>query len=145
MRGWSETRRTGLRPGAAGGAAHRRTDDAAPGDHTGTGPHQEGARDDHKSLEPLDGLREKLQEQLEEELDKAELRWGSNDIPSNQFMQLRLAAQKLADQLSQVEELEARLERMLEGNQATGPSAPLPLPTPQPPRLSQSGQQGPEP
>jgi hypothetical protein len=52
-------------------------------------------------------------------------------------MQLRLAAQKLADQLSQVEELEARLEGMLKGNQATGPSAPLPLPTPE--------QQGPEP
>jgi hypothetical protein len=33
-------------------------------------------------------------------------------------VQLRLAAQKLADQLSQVEELEAKLERMLEGKQA---------------------------
>jgi len=60
-------------------------------------------------------------------------------------VQLRLAAQKLADQLSQVEELEARLERMLAGNQAAGPSAPLPLPTPEPPRLSQSGQRKPEP
>jgi hypothetical protein len=86
-----------------------------------------------------------LQGKLEEELAKAELRWGSTEQPSDQFMQLRLAAQKLADQLSQVEEMEARLERMLEGNQATGPSAPLPLPKPEPPRLSQRGQQGPEP
>ena len=98
-----------------------------------------------KSLEQLDGLRAKLQGKLEEELAKAELRWGSTEQPSDQFVQLRLAAQKLADQLSQVEELEARLARMLEGNQAAGPSAPLPLPTPEPPRLSQSGQQRPEP
>jgi hypothetical protein len=60
-----------------------------------------------------------LQGKLEEELAKAELRWGSTDIPSDQFVQLRLAAQKLADQLSQVEEMEAKLERMLEGRQAS--------------------------
>ena len=72
-----------------------------------------------KSLEQLDGLRSKLQGKLEEELAKAELRWGSTDIPSDQFVQLRLAAQKLADQLSQVEELEARLEGMLEGKKAS--------------------------
>jgi hypothetical protein len=34
-------------------------------------------------------------------------------------MQLRLAAQKLADQLSQVEELEAKLERMLRPQEET--------------------------
>jgi len=66
-----------------------------------------------KTLEQLDGLRAKLQGRLEEELAKAELRWGSNEQPSDQFVQLRLAAQKLADQLSQVEELEARLEKIL--------------------------------
>ncbi|MCX5955825.1 MAG: lecithin retinol acyltransferase family protein [Cyanobacteria bacterium] len=98
-----------------------------------------------KSLEQLDGLRAKLQEKLEAELAKAELRWGSTEQPSDQFVQLRLAAQKLADQLSQVEEMETRLERMLEGNQTTGPSATLHLPTPEQPRLSQPGQQGHEP
>jgi hypothetical protein len=72
-----------------------------------------------KSLEQLDGLRAKLQGKLEEELAKAELRWGSNEQPSDQFMQLRLAAQKLADQLSQVEELEAKLERMLRPQEET--------------------------
>jgi hypothetical protein len=108
--------------------------------------HLEKGRDlARKSLEQLDGLRAKLQEKLEEELAKAELRWGSTEQPSDQFVQLRLAAQKLADQLSQVEELEARLERMLEGNQTTGPSATLHLPTPEQPRLSQPGQQGLEP
>jgi hypothetical protein len=98
-----------------------------------------------KSLEQLDGLRTKLQGKLEEELAKAELRWGSTDIPSDQFVQLRLAAQKLADQLSQVEELEARLERMLEGKAPSNPTASLPQQTPEQPRLSQPGQQGPEP
>ena len=37
-------------------------------------------------------------------------RWGEPDGASA----LRLAAQKLADQLSEVEELEARLERLLD-------------------------------
>jgi len=78
-----------------------------------------------RSLEQLDSLRARLQGRLEEELAKAELRWGSSTEPSDQFVQLRLAAQKLADQLSQVEELEARLERMLEGREAAGPG-PLP-------------------
>ena len=81
-----------------------------------------------KSLEQLDGLRAKLQGKLEEELAKAELRWGSNEQPGDQFMQLRLAAQKLADQLSQVEELEARLEGMLGRSEAAG-STPLSLPS----------------
>jgi len=66
-----------------------------------------------KSLEQLDGLRVRLQARLEEELARAELRWGTNDQPSDQFVTLRLAAQKLADQLSQVEEMEAKLETLL--------------------------------
>ena len=97
-----------------------------------------------KSLEQLDGLRAKLQGRLEEELAKAELRWGSNEQPSDQFVQLRLAAQKLADQLSQVEELEARLEGMLQAKEAANPSAALPLPTPEPQRPSQPSTKGPE-
>lgn len=68
-----------------------------------------------KSLEQLDGLRQGLQNRLEEELAKAELRWGNTEQPSDQFVRLRLAAQKLADQLSAVEEMEGRLEKMLEG------------------------------
>jgi hypothetical protein len=69
-----------------------------------------------RSLEQLDGLRLKLQERLEAELARAEARWtpGATD---GRFETLRLAAQKLADQLSEVEELEARLETMLENGQ----------------------------
>lgn len=67
-----------------------------------------------RSLEQLDELRQRLQQRLEEELSRAELRWGGADSPAgNQFPQLRLAAQKLADQLSQVEEMEEQLERLL--------------------------------
>ena len=56
-------------------------------------------------------------------------------------------AQKLADQLSQVEELEARLERMLEGKADSNPTTPLPLlmpELPEPPELGKPSLQGPE-
>ena len=66
------------------------------------------------SLEQLSGLRRSLQARLEEELSRTELRWGNMGKPDDQFAQLRLAAQKLADQLSQVEELQARIEGALE-------------------------------
>jgi hypothetical protein len=69
-----------------------------------------------RSLEQLDGLRLKLQERLEAELTRAEARWPPGDT-DGRFETLRLAAQKLADQLSEVEELEARLETMLENGQ----------------------------
>jgi hypothetical protein len=62
-----------------------------------------------KSLDQLNGLRLKLQSRLEEELARAEQRWGDGDG----FTTLQLAAQRLADQLSDVEEMERRLERML--------------------------------
>ena len=65
-----------------------------------------------RSLEQIDGLRRSLQERLEQELTKAEQRWPSEE-GQDHFRQLRLAAQQLADQLSQVEELEAQLERLL--------------------------------
>jgi hypothetical protein len=65
-----------------------------------------------RSLEQLDALRLRLQRRLEEELARAELRWGG-DGASDQFLRLRGAAQRLADQLTQVEEMEARLERLL--------------------------------
>ena len=67
-----------------------------------------------KTLQQLDGVRAGLQERLEQELAKAAQRWAGTDPPPDQFVQLRLAAQKLADQLSEVEELEARLEARLE-------------------------------
>jgi hypothetical protein len=68
-----------------------------------------------RTVEQLDSIRRSLQERLEEELAKAELRWGSEGPQGDrQFLRLRQAAQGLADQLSQVEEMEARLERMLE-------------------------------
>ena len=76
-----------------------------------------------RSLAQLDGLRLKLQDRLEEELARAERRWRGDSTSSaegalpgsgDQFSQLRQAAQTLADQLAQVEELEDRLERMLD-------------------------------
>jgi hypothetical protein len=70
-----------------------------------------------RSIEQLDGLRLKLQHRLELELAKAEQRWSPGESQSQGFETLRLAAQKLADQLSEVEELEGRLERMLENGQ----------------------------
>jgi hypothetical protein len=67
-----------------------------------------------QSLEQLDGLRLKLQQKLETELARAEMRWGEGrDGASEQFVTLRLAAQNLADQLEEVEEMEDRLERLL--------------------------------
>ena len=69
-----------------------------------------------RSLEQLDGLRLKLQDRLEAELASAAARWTPGEA-DGRFETLRLAAQKLADQLSEVEELEARLETMLENGQ----------------------------
>jgi hypothetical protein len=65
-----------------------------------------------RSLEQLDGLRLKLQARLEQELARAEERWGGGE-PGGQFASLRRAAQALADQLSEVEDLEERIERLL--------------------------------
>jgi hypothetical protein len=79
-----------------------------------------------KSLEQLDGLRQGLQSRLEEELAKAELRWGTSEQPSDQFVRLRLAAQKLADQLSEVEEMEARIEGMLARKESLKINDPVP-------------------
>ena len=77
-----------------------------------------------RSLEQLDALRLKLQTKLETELARAEERWGHGDAQP-QFQRLRLAAQTLADQLSEVEEIEAKLEQLLtdrqqDSNQNTG-------------------------
>ncbi len=67
-----------------------------------------------KTLEQLDGLRLRLQQRLEEELARAELRWQpEGDASGETFRRLRAAAQKLADQLSQVEEMEAKLQKLL--------------------------------
>lgn len=69
-----------------------------------------------RSLEQLDALRLKLQTKLETELARAEERWGHGDAQP-QFQRLRLAAQTLADQLSEVEEIEAKLEQLLTDRQ----------------------------
>jgi hypothetical protein len=66
-----------------------------------------------KTLGQLDGLRSKLQIKLEEELGKAEARWAGPMDGNDQLIGLRLAAQKLADQLTEVEEIEAKLENLL--------------------------------
>ncbi len=63
-----------------------------------------------RSLEQLEGLRQTLQSKLDEELAKAEARWGEG-----QFEALRRAAQKLADQLAEVEDLEAAMDQRLQG------------------------------
>ncbi|MGA1429297.1 MAG: lecithin retinol acyltransferase family protein [Vulcanococcus sp.] len=69
-----------------------------------------------RSLEQLDGLRLKLQQRLEEELSRAEARWSAADTQSpGQFQQLQQAAQTLADQLSEVEDMETKLEQWLRG------------------------------
>jgi len=69
-----------------------------------------------QSLQQLDRLRRLLQERLEAELNRTADRWDPTD-PDARFERLRLAGQKLADQLSEVEELEERLEQMLRQGQ----------------------------
>ena len=63
-----------------------------------------------RSLEQLEGLRQSLQEKLDGELARAEARWGEG-----QFEGLRRATQKLADQLAEVEDLEAAMDQRLQG------------------------------
>jgi hypothetical protein len=65
-----------------------------------------------RSLEQLEGLRQKLQERLEKELAQAEHWWGNQPESANE--RLLLAARTLADQLTAVEELEGKLNRLLE-------------------------------
>ncbi|WP_216904245.1 lecithin retinol acyltransferase family protein [Synechococcus sp. CCY 9618] len=71
-----------------------------------------------QTLEQLDGLRQRLMERLEEELARAERRWGDGTgvitVASDPLTKARLAAQNLADQLTAVEEMEERLQRLLE-------------------------------
>ena len=67
-----------------------------------------------RSLEQLDALRLKLQQRLEQELSRAEARWGGpGQRGTRQFLQLQQAAQSLADQLSEVEDMENKLEQWL--------------------------------
>ena len=61
-----------------------------------------------RTLSQLDGLRQRLQQRLEQQL----ARWEGQDTELG-LGRLRLAAQALADQLSTVEELEDRLSRLL--------------------------------
>ena len=75
-----------------------------------------------RSLEQLEGLRLKLQQALEQELTKAEARWGQGSPTrsgsgAEAFEGLRLAAQRLEDKLSEVEELQQRLDHLLKGHE----------------------------
>lgn len=90
-----------------------------------------------RSLEQLDSLRQWLQQRLEEELARAERRWGEGNgaigTGPDGFDRLRLAGQSLADQLAAVEEMEDRLQRLLEpGKAATASQAPSTRPTDDP-------------
>ena len=80
-------------------------------------PHQleQGRALAQRGLEQLEQLRQQLQQRLEEALSQAESRWGTTQTGEGdgQFRRLRQAAQALEDQLSQVEELEARLDGLL--------------------------------
>ena len=93
---------------------------------TGLDPEQlaRGRELARRSLQQLDNLRQWLQDRLEDELARAERRWGEGTgaitTGADRFDQLRLAGQSLADQLAAVEEMEDRLQRLLE------PAAPDP-------------------
>jgi hypothetical protein len=63
-----------------------------------------------RTLRQLEDLRQTLQARLDEELAKADARWGQS-----QFESLRRAALRLADQLAEVEDLETALESRLQG------------------------------
>ncbi|MCP9850257.1 lecithin retinol acyltransferase family protein [Cyanobium sp. Morenito 9A2] len=65
-----------------------------------------------RSLEQLEALRLKLQARLEQELAQAEDWWAGGPSAGNE--RLLEAARSLADQLSNVEELEGKLTRLLE-------------------------------
>ena len=71
-----------------------------------------------RTLRQLDGLRQRLQRRLDQQLGH----WERQDEAESPG-QLRLAAQALADQLSAVEELEDRLARLLEPGRDPEPSA----------------------
>jgi len=75
-----------------------------------------------RSLEQLEGLRLRLQQALEQELTKAESRWGQGSPTrsgsgAEAFEGLRLAAQRLEDKLSEVEELQQRLDQLVKGHE----------------------------
>ncbi len=75
-----------------------------------------------RSLEQLEGLRLKLQQALEQELTKAESRWGQGSptrsgTGAQGFEGLRLAAQRLEDKLCEVEELQQRLDQLVKGHE----------------------------
>ncbi|MEO1002033.1 MAG: lecithin retinol acyltransferase family protein [Cyanobacteria bacterium J06638_7] len=63
-----------------------------------------------RTLRQLEELRQSLQTRLDQELARAESRWGQS-----QFEALRRAALRLADQLAEVEDLESALESRLQG------------------------------
>lgn len=68
-----------------------------------------------RSLTQLNQVRQRLQARLEEELRRAEGRWGQS-----QFDVLQRAAQRLADQLAEVEELETTLAAELQRHLGPG-------------------------
>ena len=76
---------------------------------------QQGQELIKRSIEQLGRIRRNLQQRLEEQLAKAEESWKGIDSSqqSRLWQQLRITTQNLADQLSQVEEMEDQLRRLL--------------------------------
>ena len=71
---------------------------------------EQGAAVAKRALQELSGLRERLQNRLEQELQQMEQWWqgAQQERPS-----LRLEAQNLADQLAAIDELERQLQKLL--------------------------------
>ncbi len=84
-------------------------------DHLSEAQREKGRDLALQAMAQLDGVRRRLQERLERELALAESRWmsGAEQADADQFRSLRLAAQRIADQLAEVEDLEARIRRRL--------------------------------
>ena len=76
---------------------------------------QQGQELIKRSIEQLGRIRRNLQQRLEEQLAKAEESWKGIDSSqqSRLWQQLRITTQNLADQLSQVEEMEDQLRCLL--------------------------------
>ncbi|MEB3307293.1 MAG: lecithin retinol acyltransferase family protein [Cyanobacteriota bacterium] len=89
-------------------------------DHLSDAQWERGRELGLQALSQLEGLRRRLQERLDRELEQAESRWISARGPAGgaEWNAVRQAAQRIADQLAEVDDLEARLTRRLRSGSA---------------------------